>query len=412
MINIQFPNQVTVKNPQDPHLHWRGYLENHFEDWDEQKQADTNAMMNLVLPMNKNFSRILAMPNTIPQHIQTKEDLDMYKQMVEKAMPLDKYFTETMFVVSLTDQITAKSINELKGHIKGVKYYPWGVTTNSGGSSADIDINKPQTREVLEAMQDNNIVLNLHPETTLQKDHNGAIEKGFVHDAEREFSDIVVEIAEQFPKLKIVIEHISTFDMVEIIESWKYPNVYGSVTPQHLMLTAHDKEGGPTFDAQVHCKPTLKTPKDLEAIQRLVLSGNPNIYFWSDSAPHPTEAKESSCCSAWAFSSPVAIETITDWFFRPETIRYWLEKELLSETWYLNELQDKLQAFIWDNANNVYWTPKFDKQIVLERKPFEVPKHYGDTPRVVPFNHWEELQYSVLSAKANIHWKSIDLLQL
>lgn len=122
--------------------------------------------MKIVSPMNKYFSRILAMSNTLPQHIQSKEDIELYKKMVGKAMPLETYFTETMFVISLTDNITAKKINELAGHITGVKYYPGWVTTNSWGSSADIDISKPQTREVLGAMQKHKIVLNLHPETT------------------------------------------------------------------------------------------------------------------------------------------------------------------------------------------------------------------------------------------------------
>jgi dihydroorotase len=74
------------------------------------------------------------------------------------------------------------------------------------------------------------------------------------------------------PKLQIVIEHISTKDMAELVMSEKYPNLYGTVTPQHLLLTAHDKEGGHAFDPHLHCKPTLKDPEDLLAIQKLVYS--------------------------------------------------------------------------------------------------------------------------------------------
>ena len=188
--------------------------------------------------------------------------------------------------------------------------------------------------------------------------------------------------------------------MAEVIREWQYKNVYGSVTPQHLMLTAHDKEWGAWYNPHIHCKPTLKWVEDLKAIQELVLSGNDHVFFWSDSAPHPIDSKESSCCSAGAFSSPVAIETITDWFFREETIKQGLDKGFLPKKAYLHNLQEKLQAFLWNNANKVYWKPLFEKRITLERKPFSVPEYYDRnpvyweqwSPKIVPINHWEELQ--------------------
>jgi dihydroorotase len=91
-------------------------------------------------------------------------------------------------------------------------------------------------------MIDCGIVLSLHPETTVTRDSHGQITKGFVHRAEREFRTLAERIAEKYPNLTIVIEHISTREMAELIASEKYPNLYGSVTPQHLLLTAHDKE--------------------------------------------------------------------------------------------------------------------------------------------------------------------------
>ncbi len=86
------------------------------------------------------------------------------------------------------------------------------------------------------------IVLSLHPETTVSRDEHGMITKGFVHRAEREFRSLAERIAVNHPALTIVIEHISTREMAELVASEKYPNLYGTVTPQHLLLTAHDKE--------------------------------------------------------------------------------------------------------------------------------------------------------------------------
>ena len=86
------------------------------------------------------------------------------------------------------------------------------------------------------------IILSLHPETTVTRDQHGNVTKGFVHRAEREFRSLAEQIASNHPSLQIVIEHISTVEMADLIAGGKYPNLWGSVTPQHLLLTAHEKE--------------------------------------------------------------------------------------------------------------------------------------------------------------------------
>lgn len=116
------------------------------------------------------------------------------------------------------------------------------MTTNSGGSTGDIDPDDEHTGKVFEAMIECGIILSLHPETTVTRDAFGQITKGFVHRAEREFQSLAERIAIKFPELKIVIEHISTREMADLVLSEKYPNLYGTITPQHLLLTAHDKE--------------------------------------------------------------------------------------------------------------------------------------------------------------------------
>jgi dihydroorotase len=123
-----------------------------------------------------------------------------------------------------------------------VKYYPGGVTTNSGGSTGDIDPDDEVTGRVFEAMIECGIILSLHPETTVTRDAFGQITKGFVHRAEREFCTLAERIAAKYPRLIVIIEHISTREMAELVESQKYPNIYGTITPQHLLCTAHDKE--------------------------------------------------------------------------------------------------------------------------------------------------------------------------
>ena len=168
------------------------------------------------------------------------------------------------------------------------------------------------------------IVLSLHPETTVTRNSFGQIIKGFVHRAEREFCSLAERITKKFPSLTVIIEHISTREMAELVASEKYPNLYGTITPQHLLCTAHDKEGGHAFEAHLHCKPTLKDPEDLIAIQKLVFSGCSRVFFGSDSAPHPQSAKECAHCASGVFSSPIALQIVTDWWMSDITSAWWM----------------------------------------------------------------------------------------
>jgi dihydroorotase len=246
-------------------------------------------------------------------------------------------------------------------------------------------------------MQKEWIVLSLHPETTLEINLYWQITKGFVHNAEREFKSIIEQIAQEFPDLKIVVEHISTKENAQLLANWKYENVFWTITPQHLTQTAHDKEGFHWFNTHLHCKPTLKTPKDQEAIWNLILSWNKNIFLGSDSAPHPTYKKEAEYCAAWVFSSPIVLEIITNWFFDPKTIAFWIDNWLLPENWYLEKLQELLQNFVWNNWNQVYWEvdKKFHKKIILEKKDFTIPEYYWNNPEIKPMWAWKTLNYIV-----------------
>ena len=219
------------------------------------------------------------------------------------------------------------------------------------------------------------IVLSLHPETTLSKDTHGHITKGFVHRAEREFRTLAERIAMKFPELRIVIEHISTREMAELVGSGKYPHLYGSVTPQHLLMTAHDKEGGHAFDTHLHCKPTLKDPEDLRAIQKLVYSGNRKVFFGSDSAPHPQSAKECAHCAAGVFSSPIAIQIVADWWMSETTDAWWQSES--GETLTFEEKTERLQHFFADNGEVLYGKAPTEKIMTLENIPFTIPDVYN-----------------------------------
>ena len=79
-------------------------------------------------------------------------------------------------------------------------------------------------------MQDLGIILSIHGETG-----------DFVMDREANFMPNYEEIAREFPKLKVIMEHITTAAAAKTLE--KYPNLYATITLQHLEITLDDVAG-------------------------------------------------------------------------------------------------------------------------------------------------------------------------
>jgi len=124
------------------------------------------------------------------------------------------------------------------------------------------------------------------------------------------------------------------------------------------------------------CKPIAKRPEDREALRKVALEAHPKVMFGSDSAPHPQHAKEASFCSAGVFTAPIALQLLTELFLEYSTI-------------------EKLQAFVSDNAREIYSNINIPQTtVVLEKKPFIVPKKYGD---VVPMYAGESIDYCIVT---------------
>jgi dihydroorotase len=386
-----FRMQIILRSPSDFHTHLRGWN----GDILDATSSRSTALLVAAAGLQSHFKQVLVMPNLLPTHIVNASQVDKYRDQLSKYLPEGIH---PLMTISLKPETTVQTIQECRWKIAAVKYYPGGVTTNSGKATADINPDDEYTKRIFEAMVESNIVLSLHPETVVTKDSHGMITKGFVHRAEREFSQIVEKIAINHPNLQIVIEHISTEEMVGLIASGKYQNIWGSVTPQHLLCTAHDKEWGHAFETHLHCKPTLKNPEDLLAIQALVYSGNPKVFFGSDSAPHPQDLKECAHCASGVFSSPIALQIVTDWWMSEKTDTWW--KSLSGQHLSFDEKVERLQHFFADNGEHLYWSPKDEKIITLESIPYIIPASYTtQLPdlTIVPMWAGKELSWSIVS---------------
>ena len=191
---------------------------------------------------------------------------------------------------------TRKELIEAAPHILGVKLYPAGITTQSEAGVSDIEA----VYDTLNFMQELNIPLLIHGESN-----------GFVMDREKEFISTYRLLAERFPDLHIVMEHITTADSIDFLNS--YENVSATVTLHHLMITLDDVIGK-MMDPHLFCKPIAKRPQDREALRTAVFNGNDRIMFGSDSAPHPIHQKECCGCAAGIFSAPVALPLLAQLF--------------------------------------------------------------------------------------------------
>lgn len=328
---------LSLMMPLDMHLHLR----------DEE-------MLKIVGPLTSySFSGAIVMPNLVPP-VTTLKAVKGYRDRIKATMDGNDF---EPYMTLFYQNYSREFLESARDHITAVKIYPSGATTNSEGGVVDFDI-EPM-RETLEAMSDLGIVLCVHGETM-----------GFVMDREAEFMSVFEKLAINFPRLKIIMEHITTRESVEMLD--KYENLYATITVHHLMITLDDVVGG-MMRPHLFCKPIAKRPEDRAALLKLALSAHPKVMFGSDSAPHPKHKKESCGCGAGIFTAPIALQ-------------------LLCEIFEENNSLDNLQAFVSDNAQRIYGISPDFKEVVMAKRDFVVPEMYGE---VVPMRAGETLRWSI-----------------
>ncbi len=314
-------------------------------------------MLKTVAPLSsRDFAGAIIMPNLVPP-VDTKEALLAYKERIKSAIG-DDTFTPYM-TLFFKPTYTKEFLESIKDELTAIKLYPAGITTNSEGGLSGFDVD--ELRPTLDAMSELNIPLCVHGETN-----------GFVMDREAEFVSIYEMLATNFPKLKIIMEHITTKASVDALD--KFENLYATITVHHLMITLDDVAGG-MLQPHLFCKPIAKRPEDREALRKVALEAHPKVMFGSDSAPHPQHAKENCGCAAGVFTSSIALQVLTELFMEHSNV-------------------ENLQAFVSGNAQKIYTNITVpQKSITLEKKPFEVPAIYGT---VVPMYAGETIAYSIV----------------
>lgn len=334
-------NGVILTMPLDMHLHLR----------------DAQMLKDIAHLSAHTFAGALIMPNLVPP-VKTKEDLISYKHRIMEAVRTHGHDDFEPYMTLFFDPSYDKAfLSTVRDHLLAIKLYPAGITTNSesGVSSFEIETLRP----ALEAMSELGIPLCVHGETD-----------GFVMDREAEFMPIYATLASNFPDLKIIMEHITTKEAVELLDL--YDNLYATITVHHLLITLDDMAGG-LLKPHLFCKPIAKRPQDRQALLNVALSAHPKVMFGSDSAPHPQHKKESCGCAAGVFTAPIALQLLCDLFDTHNKL-------------------DNLQAFVSENAQSIYGVCPTFKEVVLTKHDFVVPDKYGE---VVPMYAGMTIPWSI-----------------
>lgn len=341
--------ELTLTRPDDWHLHLR--------DGDDLRS---------VLPHTaRQFARAIVMPNLRPP-VTTVEAARAYRERILAALSPDLDFAPLM-TLYLTDNTPPAEIAAAKqsGLIHAVKYYPAGATTNSDSGVTDLHKAYP----AIAAMEEHGVPLLLHGEVT-----DSEID---IFDREAVFIDRhLTRLLRDFPKLKIVLEHITTKQAAEFV-SGAPANVAATITAHHLLYNRNAMfKGG--IRPHYYCLPILKREVHREKLIEAAISDNPKFFLGTDSAPHTQQAKETACGCAGIYTAHAAIE---------------LYAEVFEQAGMLN----KLEAFASFYGADFYGLPRNTQKITLKKESWTVPDSLDMAgQKLIPLRAGETVRWRVV----------------
>jgi dihydroorotase len=315
---------ITLRRPDDWHTHFR----------------DGAVLRQVVPPTANAFGRAIVMPNLVPP-VATAAMAADYRKRIMAALPNGVRFTPLM-TCYLTDGTDPADL--VAGHRHGVftaaKLYPAHATTNSHFGVTSID----RIYSVLEAMERSEIPLLVHGEV-VRSDVD-------IFDREKFFIDeVLVPTLRKFPGLKVVMEHVTTKDGVDVVRANK-GRVGATITPQHLLYDRNALfEGG--IHPHLYCLPVLKRNVHRRALRAAATSGEPSFFLGTDSAPHLRHLKEAACGCAGVFSAPIAVQVY---------LRIFAGENAL----------DRFEAFASLNGPAFYGLPPNDEKVTYVERPMPV----------------------------------------
>jgi len=346
--------ELTITRPDDWHVHLR----------------DGAALQHTCAAMARYFGRVIVMPNLTPPAASVAEAAAYRDRILGAMADLPRQF-EPLMTLYLTDQTDAAEIQlaASSDFVHAVKLYPAGATTNSEAGVAELD----GLFTTLAAMEEADLPLLIHGEVT---DYNIDI-----FDREKVFIDrYLAPIAERFPALRIVLEHITTRDAVQFVRE-AGANVAATITAHHLLFNRNDMLVG-GIRPHYFCLPILKRNIHQVELMEAATSGNPKFFLGTDSAPHSTGDKETSCGCAGVYSAHAALELYAEVFEQLGAL-------------------DRLEAFASHFGPDFYRLPRNSDSVTLRKKNWQVPAQLPlGSETLTPLRAGEAVQWQVLEQDA------------
>lgn len=344
--------RLSLARPDDWHLHLR----------------DGARLKSVVAHTAEHFRRAVVMPNLAPP-VTTVEQALAYRRRILDACGSTDF--EPLMTLYLTEQTSPEEVHRAAAepNVHAIKLYPAGATTNSEAGVRSLSRLDP----VLEAMADVGLPLLIHGEAT-----DPATD---VFDREARFIDATLApLIERFPRLKVVLEHITTAEAASFIRQAR-EGVAATITAHHLLYDRNALfRGGLRPD--LYCLPVLKRESHRRALVDAATSGSPRFFLGTDSAPHAQGTKYAPCGCAGIYTAHAALSLYAEAFERAGAL-------------------ERLEGFASFFGPDFYGLPRNVERIELVREAWQVPADYDfGGERLTPLCAGETLAWRVLDPRA------------
>lgn len=303
----------------------------------------------------KLYDFAVAMPNLGGNRIRTPEQSLAYREISQRHGQKHNWFDVEvpLYLEPDTDPLVIRA-----GHRAGAwtsaKLYPKNGTTGS-----DFGIDFRNIREIfqqLREMEKLDMVALVHGEVVL--DDHGCLLADFKR--EHRAIRVIGKILANFPKLRVIFEHISSRSAVIAIRRWQKLGyrVEATVAPQYLVWNSTVLfQGG--MNPSKYSIPILKNERDRLALIQFIIEGGGML--GTDSAPHDITAKSKpECCPGGVFNEPVGP------FVYFHTFRMYGGPDWLK----------KFVRFSSTKAREFFGLPKARGSVIIREVAWEVPARY------------------------------------
>ena len=336
---------LTILKPDDWHLHLREGI----------------VLKNIIKFSSQYFGRAIVMPNT-KNPITSINKAISYKKNISEVLPKNSKFSP-LLTIYLTDETNKDEL--VRGFKNNVffaaKLYPANATTNSRHGVKNIE----SLYKIFESMQESGMPLLIHGEVT-----DADVD---IFDREEVFIDReLLPLVKRFPKLKIVLEHITTSYAVDFVQE---NNIGATITPHHLHINRNAMFFG-GLNSDFYCLPVAKRENNRIALRKAATSGKECFFLGTDSAPHLRKWK-AFCGCAGIFNSPVAIESYLTVFEEENALDHFEKFASLNGPKFYNLPPNKEKLKLVSKSNKIaeFIDVIEENNIVGKIKPF----HAGET---------------------------------